>query len=65
MSLLALVLHQVQLRGWRAGALQALTQRELLRPRALLGADDGNLESRGAVALWWHPSAQPCCFEAL
>lgn len=46
MPLLALVLHEVELWGWRAGALQALAQLELLCPRALLGADNRDLESR-------------------
>lgn len=50
MPLLTLVLHEIQLRGWWAGALQALTQFELLCPRALLSADDGNLQSRGRAA---------------
>lgn len=46
MPLLALVLHEVELWGWRAGALQALAQLELLCPRALFGADNRDLESR-------------------
>lgn len=59
MSLLTLVLHKVQLWGWWAGALQALTQFELLCPQALLSADDGNLQSRGRAAGVTHPAWPP------
>lgn len=54
MALLTLVLHEVQLWGWWAGAPQALTQFELLCPRALLGADYGDLQSRGRAAAVTH-----------
>lgn len=44
-SLFTLVLHEVQLwRGWWTFPLQLLTQPELLRPQALLSAQDGELE---------------------
>lgn len=56
MPLLTLVLHEIQLWGWWAGALQALTQLELLCPQALLGADDGNLQSRGRAACITRPA---------
>lgn len=56
MALLTLVLHEVQLWGWWAGAPQALTQFELLCPQTLLGADDGNLQSRGRAAGITHPA---------
>lgn len=44
-SLLALVLHGILLRGGRGTfPLQLLTQLELLSPPSLLGAEDGRLE---------------------
>lgn len=56
MALLTLVLHEVQLWGWCTGAPQALTQFKLLCPQTFLGADNGNLESRGRAACVTHPA---------